>query len=83
MTLKIYLFIYLFDCVRSYLQHKSSSLKSTRASLIVVQGLRYPIECGILVPQTGIEPPIPYIVKWILNHWTTREVPPVAYFHTK
>ena len=30
---------------------------------------------GILVPWPGIEPPVPYIERWILNHWTPRAVP--------
>ena len=29
---------------------------------------------GILVPGSGIEPPIPCIGNQSLNHWTTREV---------
>ena len=31
--------------------------------------------CGVLVPWPGIEPHAPCIGRWILNHWTTREVP--------
>ena len=30
--------------------------------------------CGILVPQTGIEPRTPAMETWSLNHWTAREV---------
>ena len=30
--------------------------------------------CRILVPWPGIEPPVPYIERWILNHWTPRAV---------
>ena len=30
--------------------------------------------CGILVPQTGIEPVPPALAVWSLNHWTTMEV---------
>ena len=36
-----------------------------------------PCACGILVPQPEIEPS-PHIARWILNHWTTREVPSLA-----
>ena len=31
------------------------------------------VACGVLVPQPGIEPS-PHIARWILNHWTTRQV---------
>ena len=34
-----------------------------------------PAACGILVPQPGIEPALPAVEAWSLNHWTTREVP--------
>ena len=30
---------------------------------------------GILVPWPGIEPGLPALEAWSLNHWTTREVP--------
>ena len=31
--------------------------------------------CGILVPQPGMEPSSPGIARWVLSHWTTKEVP--------
>ena len=31
--------------------------------------------CGILVPQSGIEPLPPALEAWSLNHWTVRKVP--------
>ena len=31
--------------------------------------------CGMLVPWPGIKPMPPCIARWILNHWTTREIP--------
>ena len=31
--------------------------------------------CRILVPQLGIEPMLPAVEVWSLNHWTAREVP--------
>ena len=31
--------------------------------------------CGILVPQSGIEPLPPALEAWSLNHWTIRKVP--------
>ena len=33
------------------------------------------VACGISVPQAGIEPAPPTLEAWILNHWTTTEVP--------
>ena len=36
---------------------------------------------GILVPWPGIEPlSVPFIARWILNRWTTREVPAHFFF---
>ena len=32
--------------------------------------------CGILVPQTGIEPTPPAVEAQSCNHWTASEVPP-------
>ena len=31
--------------------------------------------CGILVQQAGIEPALPEVEAWSLNHWTSGEVP--------
>ena len=59
-------FIYLFGCVKSLLRH---------AGLIAVGRLTYPMACGILVPQPGIEPVSPAVEAQSLNHWSTREVP--------
>ena len=53
---------------------------TTCASLVAVPGLSCPKACGILVPRTGIEPAFPCIARWILNHWTTRQVPVFRYF---
>ena len=33
------------------------------------------VACGILVPRPGIELVPPALEAWVLNHWTTREVP--------
>ena len=43
-----------------------------------------PEACGVLVPQTGIKPALikPCFGRWILNHWTTREVPRLWHFCT-
>ena len=39
---------------------------------VVVHRLSCPATCRNL-PGPGIEPHVPCIGKWILNHWTTRE----------
>ena len=31
--------------------------------------------CGVLVPQSGIEPVPPALEAWSLSHWTSREIP--------
>lgn len=35
----------------------------------------YSVVCGILVPLPGIKPMPSAVEVWILNHWTSREVP--------
>ena len=32
------------------------------------------VACGILVPRPGVEPMLPALVEWSLNHWPAREV---------
>ena len=39
-----------------------------------------PAACRILVPQPGIKPMPPAMEAQSLNHWTTRDVPNMAYF---
>ena len=34
---------------------------------------------GILVPLSGIEPVPPAVEAWNLNHWTSKEVPLLAF----
>ena len=34
----------------------------------------FPVACGILAPQPGIEPVPPAVEVWSLSHWTAREV---------
>ena len=46
----------------------------------VWQGKGY-ATCGILVPQPEIEPVPPALGQWSLNHWTTREIPHVAFLN--
>ena len=45
------------------------------SSLVAAPGLSCRAAFGILVPRPGIEPIVPCFERWILNHWTTREVP--------
>ena len=42
-------------------------------------GLSCPMACEIIVPGSEIEPMSPCIRRWILNCWTTREVPSVLF----
>ena len=35
----------------------------------------YHVAFGILVPWQQIEPVLPAVEAWNLNHWTAREVP--------
>ena len=37
------------------------------------------VECGILVPQPGIEPMSLVLEAQRLNHWTMNEVPIISY----
>lgn len=48
------------------------SALGTRASVAVAHGLCYHAACGIFLDQDGTH--IPCIGRWILKHWTTREV---------
>ena len=34
---------------------------------------------GILVPWPGMEPTLPAVKAWSLNHWTTRDVPQLIF----
>ena len=36
--------------------------------------------CGILVPQPQMEPVAPSVEVWILNHWTSMDVPVLSIF---
>ena len=44
-------------------------------SVILACGLSCPAACGILLGWTHV----PCIGRWILNHWTAREAPPVLF----
>ena len=58
------------------------SVVAAQAPLVAACGLSIcttpaslPTACGILVPWPRIEPVSPAIWRWILNHWTTKEIP--------
>ena len=40
----------------------------------MVHGLSCPLVCGIFSSLTRDRTHIPCVAKWLLNHWTTREV---------
>ena len=40
----------------------------------------HPTACGILVPWRGIKHASPAVEVWSLNHWITREAPPLSPF---
>ena len=72
------IYLFLFDCTRSYLRHVGSSI------LVAVCGI---VSCGMwtlscrmcdLVPQPGIKPGPPALGVWCLSHSTTRKVPSPA-----
>ena len=59
-----------FGFTGSSLQHTSSLV------VIAAHRLSCPATCGISVPHpTRNQTCVPCIGRWILNHWTTREVP--------
>ena len=63
---KIILFILLSQTVSSF---------PCAGSLVVVPGLSCPVAGGIPVFPTRDPTSVPCTARWILNHWTTREVP--------
>ena len=72
--------------IRGYLLAPPSSLClsfpsiSWRISCILIFLFFGPTACGILVPQPRIEPTLPALEVWSINHWTPREVSPVHFF---
>ena len=69
--LKIY-----FGCAGSLLGCPAFSSCGMWALWLEVRMLSCPEACGILVSWPGIKPTSPCIGRWVLNHWTTREVLP-------
>ena len=78
------LFIFIFGCTHCYLRAFSSCGERRllshcydlslwgMGSVVVAHRLSCPEACGIFLDQELN--PIPCIGRWILNHWTTREV---------
>ena len=57
------------------------AIVAARRIFVAVLSLSCPVTHRILVPRPGIEPESPALEgEWILNHWTTREVPRVLFF---
>ena len=50
-------------------------LVTAEGFFIAAWGLSCPIACGILVFWPRIEPALPALEAWSLNHWTAKEVP--------
>ena len=67
----------LLIAVASLLQSTGSrvqtSVVAVMGSVVVVHGLACPVACGIFPDQESNLCPLH--CKWILNHWTAREVP--------
>ena len=63
-----------FLAVRGLLPSCRVQAPEHMGSVVAVLGLSCPAPCGILVP-TRDRTHVPCIERWILNHWTTREVP--------
>ena len=57
------------------------SLVEHTSSVVAGRGLSCPAVCGIFISPPGMEPPAPCIAGWILNHWTTKEVPRIFFFN--
>ena len=80
---KICIYIYLFGCIGSELQPVESWLHPV-VSFLVVHGLSSGTRAEQLwhpgLAASGMWDP-PCIGRWILNHWTTREVLRMAFFH--
>ena len=55
-------------------------LQRAQASVLVAHGLSCSEACRILSSQTRDRAHVPSFGRWILNHWTTREVPENIYF---
>ena len=94
-----YLFTYIFGCSGSSLPHRVFSCCSAQAShcsgsscsehWLQVPRLPQLWLMGSAAPQhvgsswTRARPRVPYMGRWILNHWATREVQESYYFECK
>lgn len=75
----IWIFIDFFSCVlvealRFFLAIMWPLSMRYRDSVVALWGLSWSAACGLLVPLTGMNP-FPCIVRQILKHRTTREIP--------
>ena len=77
LILRFHLFIYLFGCIRSWLQHAGPSLRQEGSFLSLVAECRLLSSCGTWEPSslTRVQTCVSLIERWILNQWTTRQVP--------
>ena len=56
-------------------------LEGSWASVVLVLGFSCPKACGILLDRDQTH--VPCIGRWILNHWTTREVLVLFFLETE
>ena len=66
----LWTFVYLFLC-----EHAFSGINAVWYVLLFFFFWLRCATCGILVPQSGIEPVPPALGAWSLNHLTAREIP--------
>ena len=78
--LRSILFIYLFDCAKSWLWHLGSSIFTVACGIFSCS--LWALTCSIwdLVPWLGINPGPTALGVQSLSHWTIREIPAVSSF---
>ena len=69
------IFVYLFGCVGSQLQHTGSEIFVVACRVFSCRLGTLSCSMWDLVPWPGIEPGSPALGAQSLSHWTTREVP--------
>ena len=78
--------MYLFGCIRYYLHHAGSfavahRLELQRVGLAVAVWVQLPQGTWGLSSLARNQTHIPCPARWILNHWTTREIPIFAFLN--
>ena len=63
-----------WDCIKS-------RINLVRNDTYIFKIMYLFMACGTLVPQPGTEPRSLAVEARSLNHWTTREVPEMIFFH--